>query len=99
MTTKKVCSDAAMIRNPDTWPSWPYLPMKKRDKNGRQWGSVEDKCGGVLMATEETCKNGHPTIHHVYLFGLPKTREEFRAAPTTRYDSIEAILADGWVID
>ncbi len=78
----------AMIRDSYRWGRWPYLPMK-RDNN-----SLEDKNLGVLVDDGKSL-----TIYHVYLFGLPATREEFLASPQTTYESHEAMLADGWMVD
>ena len=35
-------------------------------------------------------------IYHAYLYKMPETME---GVPTTEYPNVDAMLADGWVID
>ena len=89
--------DAAMIRDTDRWPAWPCLPLKRRNN------SLEDKNLGVLLATEEHRRavngRGKLRVYHGYIFSLPKTQEQWDATPRTEYDTIEELLADGWMVD
>ncbi len=78
----------AMVKDQDRWPCWPYLPVKRRDKN------MESKNLGILWIG-----TGGLIVHHTYLFGMPKTIEEFKAMPKTEYQTHEAMLADGWEVD
>lgn len=80
--------DRAMMRNPDNWPVWPYLPLKRGDY------SLENRNLGILWVGT----NGL-TVHFCYLFDLPKTAEEFKALPSQTYESVDEILADGWIVD
>ncbi len=95
--------DAKMIRKPDNWPCWPFLPMKIQD--GSRTGSLEHKKGGVLLATQEhdDAVKGKPdskfTIYHVYMFQPPKGKAEWDAAPRTEYKTVEEMLQAGWTID
>lgn len=76
-----------MIKTPDEWPAWPYLPIKRRDPNGG-WPDCRLLWIGAPNRVVEA-----------NLFALPKTKEEFLALPYTQYDSPEAIVADGWIVD
>lgn len=87
--------DAAFIRNPDDWPVWPYLPVKK---SGRVELGIDNKTIGILCCTDELVNKGQPTVYHVYLFDLPK-KGALKDAPKTDYPTVEAMLADGWVVD
>lgn len=89
MSKIKTFDDAAMMRNPKKWPSWPYLPVKHLNHD------LKDKNLGLLFANE----NCRWTVFHVYLFRLPKTIGEFMSSPKTEYGSLEALLADGWIVD
>ena len=69
----------------DHWPHWPLLPMKRR-VNG-------DLHCGVIHARAKTCV----VLGNVF---VPMALEELSAEPTCyRYDSVEAMLADGWIVD
>lgn len=88
-TKTRTLDDAQMIRDPDRWPAWPFLPLKRRDN------SLESKNLAVL------CADGKDTytLYHVYLFDLPKSPEGWKNSPQTTYASIEALLQDGWIVD
>lgn len=79
-----------MMMDPDSWPCWPYLPVKRKNY------SLKDKNLGLLTADGG---KEEKTIYHVYLFALPKTLQEFLNSPTTVYPNIDELLADGWVVD
>lgn len=81
--------DMRMVMNPDRWPAWPYLPVKKRDHN------FEDKNLGVLIATEPRTW----VVYHTNVFDRPTTMAEWEALPKTEYPSAYDMLADGWVVD
>ena len=83
-------NDRAFILNFTEWPCWPWLPLKRKNN------SLEEKNLGVLCA--DGFKDGF-TIYHVYLFGLPRSPEEFKASPQTHYTTVDALLADGWAVD
>jgi hypothetical protein len=96
-TTPPVHDDAGMIRQYDTWPRWPFLPLKRKNHN------LKDKNLGVLLATQEHADavkgSGKFRVYHVYMFQPPKGKAEWDAAPRTEYDTVEAMLADGWIVD
>jgi hypothetical protein len=92
MATKRTYGpgdERVFIADPGLWPHWPFLPVKRPTKDG---GDVEV---GVLYATDEPWR-------HVYrrnLLMLPPTRAEFLALDKHEYDSLDALLADGWIVD
>jgi hypothetical protein len=79
-------TDKQMIQNPDLWPRWPWLPVKK---------SAQTLLTGLLCCSEEHLE-GKMIIYHAYLYKMPETME---GVPTTEYPNVDAMLADGWVID
>ena len=81
----------AMVRSPDRWPAWPYLPVKR--------GHLPDADLGIVLASETTVLGDHPTVYLINLFALPRTPDEWAAAPKMTYPSAEAMVADGWVVD
>lgn len=67
----------------DNWPQWPWLPVKRHQSSGLQTG--------VIYGGKKT------EIRNVNLFAL--TRESWEAAEVHEYHSVEALVADGWVVD
>jgi len=92
-----VGDDAEMIRSYNRWPAWPMLPVKRRNN------SLEDKNLGVLLSDQAHADavkgKGKIIVYHVYLFLPPEGKAGWEAAPKTEYDTVEAMLADGWVVD
>lgn len=78
--------DIAMMKAPDNWPQWPILPLK------RVRGS--DLEVGVLV---NGAFEGPHTEATVYLSSM--NRVITVETPTIKYDSFEALVADGWMID
>jgi hypothetical protein len=70
----------------DSWPGWPILPLKKK-------GSVHDEKGtGVLVA-------GHgPVIYLINMYAITGLAS-IKAAEQLKFDSLTAIVDNGWVVD
>ena len=84
-------NDAEFIKHPDYWPAWPFLPIRRR-KIGDC--GLENECA-LLIATSQPW-------HSVYLcnlFALPDNIAELNGMRGPSYDSVEALLADGWQVD
>ena len=75
----------AMMKNPNNWPQWPILPIKRPDK---QHGM---EC--AIMYAE-----GKPVIYFVNMWELSK-ETKWSELPKKIYESFESLLADGWVVD
>lgn len=97
MATKKKNSkwaqnDANFVTHPDLWPKWPYLPIKRwvKDEKGR-----EDMECGIILGTETPWSR----VFVANIWHLPPTREEFLKTEKYQYPTVEALLADGWVVD
>jgi len=96
MTTKKPddrhAKHRAMILDTSRWPKWPWLTLTRKETTdpANPFGDC-----GLLMATEK------PWAEVILwnLFMLPKDPEEFKKLPRRHYDSVDALLADGWVVD
>jgi len=78
----------SMMLNPRTWPRWPALPVKR---NG--------ECG-VMLAYKDFLT----TVFKVNLWELSNgghllTLKQLQSMEQVKYDTIDAILADGWIID
>lgn len=95
--------DAQMIFDPDRWPAWPYLPIKRGNNKlaegnlGIIWVG-----GGQYKFNDAT---GKPEmvmpvrVYGAYLFDLPKDAEAFKATKSHEYPTVGALLADGWMVD
>lgn len=91
--------DREFILNPVLWPRWPLLPLKRRnDKN------PPFDCG-LLIAVDPAKGKLATTVFCAYLFGLQngKTIKELLIdnpnVERIEYDNVDALLADGWVVD
>jgi hypothetical protein len=72
------------------WPSWPFLPIKRKDNR------LENKNLGFLYH-DAVHSDGKVRVYHAYMFDMPGVK--LSDIPTTEYDSVDAMLADGWVVD
>lgn len=82
--------DVEIIRNPQLWPMWPYLPLKRPTIAGFP------ECR-LAVATAEPM-----TVVRIYkanLFNLPPTKEEFENTFDKEYESPEEVVWDGWQVD
>lgn len=90
-TPERRQQDAAMIREPEEWPRWPQLPLKRsRD------GFTEL---GVMFAVKEWLDT--PTV---FLGGMNEFRgETFTEAVAgherKEYLDLDGLLDDGWTVD
>jgi len=80
-------SDLEWLTHPAEWPNWPVQTVKKRRSNG-QMPDV-----GLVVERENVVE---PIVYDVNLWALPVPTPWPIAA---RYDSIEAMIADGWEVD
>lgn len=89
--TDRFAHDAGLIRNPLRWPAYPFLPLVRR----RGDGNMPDL--GLLIAPEES------VIWDLNLYSLPRSGKlsDLRASSTVlaRYETVEAMLEDGWEVD
>lgn len=81
--------DIQHIRQEDSWSNWPVLPVKRHNRN--QPHGLPD-CG-VLYAGRGV------VVFMANMWALPKTEAEFLALKTYRYESAEAMVDDGWLVD
>jgi len=80
------------LANPDRWPNWPVCPVK-RSCSDKQYIEGDDRpqCGVVFDQPK-------PTVYRVNMFSIgPST--DLTKFEKHEYESLEALVADGWVVD
>ena len=80
--------DLEHLSKPSQWSSWPFCSVKRRSNQ------VPNKDLG-FVCDDEKYPNG-VTVYHGYIFKLP---EDIRSLEQTKYDSIQAMLDDDWMVD
>lgn len=84
--------DLSMMKNPGKWSQYPILPIKRVDKSG------EIPEFGLLLPIK------NPVVYLANMWdlgdlGVKDTGDIMKKVKSTVYDSFEAILDDGWVVD
>lgn len=78
--------DIEMMSNPENWPRWPRLPIKRSDPTGNHQVEI-----GVMLALE-----GHLTmVFKTNMFA----KIDHATTDKYVYSDYEAIADDGWVVD
>lgn len=96
--------DLAFFQDPDRWPNQPLCPVKNprilQDGSPRTNGGMP-ACG-LLYENTTPVISGLPRVQPiVYLVGLFDDRQgkPIKSFPAKQYDSLEAMVADGWIVD
>ena len=86
--------DLFMLENPENWPAWPVLPLKRYNKKNP--GSFPDL--GIVLAVE-----GVPrfTVYEVDMFLQPEMKDLLTSPDIVKheYKSFDEMLVAGWVVD
>jgi len=90
MSDPAVAQEVALISNPDKWPLWPFLPMKRL-------GHVFSREGHGFLHNNRM--RGPHTDATIYMGHLSDVDGPIKDRETKKYDSIEAMVRDGWVVD
>ena len=83
--TEEQQRDIDMMRDPDRWPQWPVLPVKRTDLTkdpAREVGIIGD--------------GGGPTIHLRNLFA---SSTQIKDAKRMEYLDFTELVQDGWGVD
>lgn len=80
--------DAKFLNNPNEWPCWPVCPVKRYEPTD----DGLPNCGIVI--------GGRPIVYETNMFMLPEmTPENLEQMKKHKYDSMEELVADGWLVD
>lgn len=87
LTDEQVADEAHMIKMEPGWPRWPLLPMKNI--------SQEDRPVGVLVSGRLTTVY----LKNLWDFESGQLGPQLEDVPTVNYESVEAMVRDGWIGD
>lgn len=78
--------DLDMVKDPDRWPQWPILPLKRGDQNEEI---------GFLVAS------GIPTVYLKNIWALKPgpMRDQLEGVSNLGYSTFEELISDGWRVD
>ena len=83
--------DKEMIENPDRWPCSPFLPVKR--DGWKQDNFANPKHLGIIHAARTT------VVIKTNFAMLAQLGVEELVERCSVYDSVDALLADGWMVD
>lgn len=93
--------DLEILKNCNRWPVWPVMPVKRPNRTGNGWPDM-----GVVLAAgvkTDTMLSHRFTVYlDVDLCKLGKAIHTILTGEHKcyiKYDSYEAMLADGWMVD
>ena len=92
-------SEKGFMENPDLWPRWPLCPVKNHKRDFH-----DVKAFGVLIASKDPRWPNEPimpVIVHVNLWSCAGKNLQaiLDENAKTEYASLDALVADGWVVD
>lgn len=78
-----------IMKDPNKWVCWPILPMKKVVRKSE----LQDS--GFMLAT------GEPIVYLKNMYDLKggTVKDIMKNTPSKTYESFDAILDGGWVVD
>lgn len=87
LTDEQIAEEVALINDELKWPMFPVLPMKTIGRTPREHG--------ILLSGSLS------TIYHVGLFDLSPGQlgPQIDDAKKTTYETVEAMVRDGWIGD
>jgi hypothetical protein len=75
--------DLAMMKSPNDWPIWPKLPLKRPGHDEH----------GYLINTSVKDDTVEPKVYMRFIF------QEHEPTAFREYESLEAVVSDGWTVD
>lgn len=78
------------LNDPEQWPNFPLCSVKRH----REGGGMPD-CGTVLALPTTV-----PVVYSASMFSFVKmSKDEIRSVPQHKYESVDDLVADGWMVD
>jgi hypothetical protein len=82
------------LGRPDLWPSWPFLPVVRRDADGgEELGVVFDALHAINLAGYSA------TVFRTNLFEIPEDLDTLLKIPKEMFDTPEELYPAGWRVD
>lgn len=81
--------DLKRMQAPGNWPKWPWLPMKR---------NVDGDLQCAVFHADDTDPKAQPKLYFINMFQIV-TYFPTREMTSQQYESIGAIIEDGWKID
>lgn len=103
--TQNQRDDVYFITHPDKgqgYPHWPYVPLKRSTPEGQEFAFLIDR-----NPLGKPVDNAHECFRTLYLKSLLQYADEvkkggyesdLRAQPKKVYNSVEEMIADGWMV-
>jgi len=88
--------DVAFLKNPDNWPNWPVCPIKRIVDDSRQCALVFDHNNKDIIVAR---LNMFRWVEDGYGNFREWTKEDFDNSEKWEYDTVEDLIADGWIVD
>ncbi len=91
---KATARDLFFFTHPEHWPTWPFLPVVRRQGDG------ELECGLLYDILHLSGRTGlSSTVFLTNIFLMPKNEIDFLALPKETFDTPEEMAAAGWCVD
>jgi len=85
--------DKQMMMEHQGWPLWPFLPVKKRSDKPGEWPT----CG--VITVDDDGKNTVPTVYEQSVDEIARDGVFDKRKVLRKYENIDSMVADGWVVD
>lgn len=92
-TTREV-EDVVFLKRCGYWPHWPYCPVQRHKDDRHECGIVRD-CEPIGGSINGRCE---PIVRILNLWA-GWSSQEYAAATTYAYESVEELCVDGWTVD
>ncbi len=80
------------VSMPVLWPTWPFLPMIRRNRDQEELGVMFDSRAARLTGYSST-------VFFANLLMLPRRLDQFLALPHETFDSADELADAGWCVD
>jgi len=96
----------SMLRDENTWPQWPVLPLKHATKLETVQNSPGRLCGVVLAGAGLLgAREPAVTVYHINMFAMRETMDKetsvsvLSGVPKDEYATAEDVVKAGWLVD